>query len=522
MTEHAVPRHKRIHRLQLDQYDDVASIRDRLQFVTAGRVLLLFPRQPILKRKLDLVLIQREAARRDMKLAIVCEDFDVIDHARELDISVFQSAEEARSKPWKTPHNKVFVDRSDRPKPDRDFYDIASATRLKRPASKTTRLIGQLLRGTLFGVAILMVLFGFYAVIPSATITLTPASDELNITVSMVADPAVRDVVPENLRIPATIEQSLQEGTATIQSSGRRPADSSLAEGIVTFTNLTDLAQFIPTGTQVQTSTVPPVFFTTQEDAVLARGVGATVNVAIRAREASQALSGNQPPGAIDRVFGDLEGIVSVTNRNATYGEGIREIAFVTDADHERLYGLAETELLENTRANLQISLPEGEFLVVPESVQIVEVRETIYSADVDQPAQVVSLTLKAVVQATIINLSSAELVAVAVVNSGRYTEGRILDLESLSFDSRTIERVLDDGSVALQVRVEGDMYADINPNQVRDRLTGHSVQEARDILEAEYLLDSRYPPIIETSPSFFNRMPIFPIRIQVEVRYAR
>ncbi|PJF43770.1 MAG: hypothetical protein CUN55_07370 [Phototrophicales bacterium] len=522
MTKHAIPRHKRIHRLELDQYDDVISIKDRLQFITAGRVLLIFPRQPILKRKLDLVLIQREAARRDMRLAIICEDYDVIDHARELNISVFRTVEEARTKPWKVPKNKVFVDRSDRPKPEHDPYDIMSVGRTRRAQRKKSPIIFQIARGLIFGTTILLVLFGFYALLPSAQITITPASDELNITLNIIADPNLEDVLPESLRIPATIERSLQEGTATIQSSGRRPAENSLAEGIVTFTNQTDLAQFIPKGTQVQTSTVPPVIYLTQEDAVLPARTGSTVNVAIRAIEANQGLSGNQPPGAIDRVFGPLEGLITVTNRNATYGEGVREIAYVTAEDHERVFELAQIELLENARDNLRVSLPEGEFLIVPESVQIVEIRERIYSAEIDQPSENLSLTLKAIVQATLIDLSDAELVAIAMANSGRYTEGRILDLTSLKVSPRGTQTILDDGSVAFQMRVEGDMYADIDTEQVRERLTGLSVQEAREILEAEYLLDSRYPPIIETWPSFFQRLPIFPVRIQVELNYVR
>lgn len=521
MTQHAVPRHRRIHRIQLDQYDDVVSVRDRLQFVTAGRVLLVFPQQPILRRKLDLVLIQREATRRDMKLAIITEDYDVMDHAKELEISVFRSIDAARSTAWQTPTKKVFVDRSDRPALGRDPYDVASATRRKRPKSRASKAVNQVTRGTLFGAAILLVLFGFYATLPSATVRVYPAQDELNITVNIVADPSLDTVVPESLRIPATIERRLQESTATIQSSGRRPAESSLAEGIVTFTNETNLAQFIPTGTQVQTSTVPPVRYLTQEDGVLPAQSGSTINIAIRAIGPNQGLSGNQPPNAIDTVFGDLNGIISVTNRNATYGEGVREIAFVTQADHDRLISLAEEELINNTRDSLSVSLPEGEFLLVPESVSIIEVRELVYSADVDQPAERVSLTMKALVQITIIDLNDAQLVAVAIANSGRYTENRILDFNSLTYSSRGVQSVLEDGSIAFQMRVEGTMYADIDSTQVRDRLTGLSVQEAREVLDAEYLLDSRYPPEISTWPSLFGRMPIFPVRIQVEVAYG-
>ena len=56
-----------LYTLQLEPYDDVVSIRDRLSFVQASHVLLMCPPgTPVLRRKLDLLLVQRQPAlRRD-------------------------------------------------------------------------------------------------------------------------------------------------------------------------------------------------------------------------------------------------------------------------------------------------------------------------------------------------------------------------------------------------------------------------------------------------------------------------
>lgn len=519
-SEQAVPRTRRIHRMVLDEYDDVVSIKDRLQFVEAGRVLLVFPQNTkILQRRLDLVLVQREATRMDIRLAIITEDFNIIDNAAALNISTFRTANEARRKPWKSPQRKVFVGRDDRPQTDHDQYELMrAATRLRPPTSKTHRAMIGLFRGGVFGIAILVLLVGLYTALPSATVTLTPARDELNLTVPMVADPNAETAVLESFRVPATIERRLQESTVTIQSTGRRPAENSLAEGIVTFTNATSLAQFIPAGTLVQTSTVPPVQYLTQNDAALPAVLASTVNVAIRATEPEQGFSGNQPPGAIDTVFGTLQGSINVTNRNATYGEGVREIAFVTAEDHARLLDLARDQVLKDARDATLISLPEGEFLVVEQSLTIEQERELNYSAEIDQPAETVSLTLRATVAATVINLADAELVARGYLS--RYvTSDRRLDSDSLIFRSGGVQRILADGSIAFQLRIEGDTYVAIDADQVRERLTGLSQAEARAVLEAEYLLDARYPPEISTWPGLFNRMPILPVRINVDVR---
>lgn len=70
----------RLQIIQLEPYDDVISARDRLTFVKAERVLLILPKQGgILQRKLDLVLLQREAARRGARLALISRDPSVIE-----------------------------------------------------------------------------------------------------------------------------------------------------------------------------------------------------------------------------------------------------------------------------------------------------------------------------------------------------------------------------------------------------------------------------------------------------------
>lgn len=519
-TPSSVPRQKRIQRIQLEPYDDMTSVRDRLQFVNAGRVLLIFPANAkILQRKLDLVLIQREAMRRDLRLALLSKDITIADNAKDLNISVFPTIEAARTQRWNRPQNKVFVDRQDRPQMQHDPYDLMlAATRLKEAPSPARQLQIKILRGVVFGIAILALLFGFYAVVPSATVRLTPARDEVNITINMIADPNITDVRPESLRIPATVERRLQEATVSIQSSGRRPAANSLAEGTVTFTNNTDLAQFIPAGTIVQTESAPPVQFETTEDAALPARLGASVNVSIRGLATNQGLSGNQPPNSITRIQGNLSTIMSVRNLNATYGEGVRELAFVTDFDHERLLTLARQQLRQNARDNLIVSLDEANYLLVTESIRIVSEREFIYTADVNQATDTVSLTLKASIEATIIDLSNARLVAFA--NMGRYvTTGRSIDEKHLSFRNGEVQQILEDGSIAFQMRIEGTTYVSINSQSVRERLSGLSANEAREVLENEYLLDPRYPPVIETWPSFFKRMPIFPIRIHVDVQ---
>src|SRR5688572_10417505 len=129
--------------IQLEPYDDVISIRDRLSFVSTERLLLVWPKRANarpLKRKLDLVLIQREAERRQTHLALVTSDAAVIEYADELNISVFRSVHAGqRGGAWKQPRNKVFIDRADQPEDSPDPFElklIASRLRELTPAER--------------------------------------------------------------------------------------------------------------------------------------------------------------------------------------------------------------------------------------------------------------------------------------------------------------------------------------------------------------------------------------------------
>ena len=65
---------------------------------------------------------------------------------------------------------------------------------------------------------------------------------------------------------------------------------------------------------------------------------------------------------------------------------------------------------------------------------------------------------------------------------------------------------------------VKGNIAVSIDTSAVRDRMVGVSVNEARDRLERELLLDPERPPRIATWPPWYSRMPVLPVRISVKV----
>lgn len=518
----SIPPERRIQRIQLEPYDDVVSIKDRLQFVKTNRILLVLPtRGNILQRKLDLVLIQREAARRGLRLALVTTDPNVAEHAQELNISAFYTVEQARTSRWNRPRNKVFIDRADRPiqMDPFEFEELQRrATRLKQAPSRMRWTVNRMTSGLIFGVAVIAFLFLIFALIPSASVTITPASDQINISIPMFADPNVDRPLPEKLTVPAENRRLIQDATAEIATTGRRNAENSLAEGVVSFTNNTGLATLIPAGTIIQTDTSPAIQFETVDDVALAARQGATTDVGIRALESSSGVQGNVGSDAVTVVTGSLAESVSVTNFNPTYGGGVTETAFATQADQDRLLNLVRQQLIQHARDFLLLSLDEGSSYLVNDSLKIVEERTLIYSAEVNEPAENISLTMQGVVEVTVIDLSAARIVADVVIKKDYIPDGRVPVEGTISYRRGEVLEFMPDGRIAFQMRVEGESIVDIDTQSVKELIVGLSARDAQAMIEENYLLDPRHPPQIDTFPGFFNRIPFVPARIRVEI----
>jgi hypothetical protein len=514
-------RRGQIQTLQLEAYDDANSVRNRLRQAKAARVLLIFPQgPPILTRRLDLLLIQREAARRQIQLALLCSQAEVLEQAAKLNISCFQTLKQARSYSWKQGRTNLFPSRQERPRDSVQHpYELMGvASRLKPSPTKAQnrwRIFGQAALGLLL---VGVLLGGGMALIPSATIQLRPAVDAVNQPISITADPQASQIDVRQAIVPAQQIRLLVTGDrVTIAASGRRQGNDLLALGEAEFSNNTAAPLFIPAGTVVSTSNLsPPVRFQTLEDTPLAANSQALAK--IQALQDSQGLVGNLEAGQINRVEGQFEALVSVSNPRPSYGGGLVELAIVTQEDHSRLVTLARQAVLQSARTQLLLQLPTAEQFLVPDSILIVEERAEwfSYSAQVGDEAESVSLEMRAAVQALVVDELLARQLALLSL-ARQLPPGRELDETSFSF--RRLEGSLDaTGRYQFQLMAQGELPFGINPQAVAERVNGMSVSQAQRTLEAELLLDPRSPPQIQVYPFNWGRMPLLPIRIRVEV----
>ncbi len=505
--------------IQLEPYDDVISVRDRLSFVNTERVLLVWPRVgAILMRKLDLVLIQREAARRGTRLALVTADPDVLDNANDLNISTFPSVNASYRVAWKRPLNKVFVDRSDRPDNAPDAYELMLTESRLRSLTPQQRRLQRALRIGAVIVLVAALLSFAYIVLPTADVTIAPAQSQINTTVRLVADPKLSTVNVETGHIPATIDIIDVTTQASIPTTGSKDVPSTLASGIVIFTNQTGTPVFIPGGTVVTSIGTNPARFRTTADVTVDGGVGQTAEATIEALQSSAGPVGNIEPNLIVNIEGPLSSSLSVRNQEATRGGAIRQQGVVTKADYDNLLILAREKIRQTSLGEFSSRLTGSQF-IVSDSIKIIEERPEwfSYSAYIDDLADTLTLTMRARVQVLVVDEQLARRASLASL-AAKIPPGRQVSPESVAFTRGAIQSTDPSGQVTFLMSASANVVIAINPERVRQRLAGTSVGDALDILQREWLLDPRRPPQIAITPAIFGRLPLLPVRINVRI----
>ena len=243
--------------VQLEPGEDVSSVRDRLNFLRGQQVLLIWPEKgTALNRKLDLVLVQREAMRLAIRLALVTHDPDVLRQAGELNISTFETIGASERGKWKRGRSRVFTDRFGRPEDDpepEELMPVASRVKQPKPKASPLRIVGRIVV-----VLLLFALTGAVAVllIPNAVVTITPAQQRLQAeaTIQAQVDPEGARLDVENGIMPAVIARAQIEESASIPVSGSQSLSDTPATGTVVLINKTNNAIAIPSGFLVSTS----------------------------------------------------------------------------------------------------------------------------------------------------------------------------------------------------------------------------------------------------------------------------
>ena len=505
--------------IQLEPNDDANSVRERLSYVQSRRVLLIWPESGrALNKEVDLVLIQREAKRRNIRIALLTQDPEVIQQAKVLKISAFRTVGESEKKRWLRGTNKVFTRRFDRPQdaPEaQSLMPVASRILKERRYSR----IGFLTNRTTITLGILgVIVIAAFALLPGASITVYQARTPITVQENLIADPEVIDANNVTRMIPVSPLRVTSEASGTVESSGRRQIANVPATGKVVFTNQTNLPLDIPANTTVSTSTGPPVLFRTAQDITLPASSDEAIEVDIEAIQNASGSIGNVEVGMINAVVGPLEDKVIVRNISPTSGGDSQFLPVVVADDQRRLLSIVRGQLQSEALAAMQEELSDTEFIVL-ESIRIAEERDdwTEYSHEVDTISESLSLSMRAVIEAMILDERFIQEIMFAQISSSLPTDQSLLP-DSIRYSWDSIQ--VDDTQIRLTAHASGEMLAEIDTVALAGKLAGKPVEEAVQILLEEPSVARTPPPALRRTPEldWYNQMPLLAPRINIRI----
>ncbi|MCY3945623.1 MAG: baseplate J/gp47 family protein [Anaerolineaceae bacterium] len=505
--------------LQLERNEDVASVRSRLLPLASNKLLLVWPvRGTALTRRLELVLVQREAQRLGIQLALLTQDPDVIRHARELNLSTFATVGASERGRWKrgrarllSPQRFATSNGSQPAGPEESAIARVQAARKEPP--RVLRLTG--------GIVLLLVVLALVAaaallIVPEATVTILPARSLVQAEALITADPEALapdlvDAIVPALPLSITVEQG-----ASMPPGGRQVLSSTLARGSVTFVNLGSDPVVIPTGTLVGTAGARPVWFHTLTGGTLEAGAGSQLELPVEAGTDFPGAVGNVDRGHINTLGSELAPYVSVRNLQPTSGGSSRSVGIVLPEDQERLLATARQQIKSQAYISLLSRLDENQYLIL-ESINLATERSdwTRFSAAPGDAAESLRLDMKAIVEAVAIDESHAQQILLGRLQS-QVESGSNLLMHTIHHDRGPVVSDYADGLIRFSRSAHGLTESAIDTAALRQQLGGLTPAEARSLIHRNWPLQPGTTALVEITPAWPGRLPFLPLRIRI------
>ncbi len=506
--------------LHLEAADTVVTVRERLAPLRGRRALLIWPPNGApLRRKLDLVLIQRAAYRRAIQLALVSQDKHIITCAAELNISCFASIDDSESERWKRGRQKRFLPRYHKPSADLQPEDLALIAARIENRKRHSPWRSAIERFLVLVLLIAVIGSAVYVILPSAVVEVKLAQEDVIVVVDIIADQKTTVVNLERGLIPAQSLFQTVETTATIPASGTFWLDSVSAAGVVTFTNLSEARVIIPAKTILGTSAGEPILFETTADVLVPAGLGRSVDATVEAREGYRGSIGNVSAGMINTVFGALAENVSVINLAPLAGGGNRSVKVVADEDQARLLESVRIQLQSLAFEQMRSTLSDSQVIII-ESIRIEEERKEWinFSADIGTMTSELSLTMRATVSGIAVDDRYGRQVALGRLKA-ILPPGKELVAGSVEYSRGPFALGRPEGQVSFTATVSAIAVAALNADALRAKLAGLSISEANDLLSARPEISAADPPVLKVYPKGLEKMPMLSIQIDLRLK---
>ena len=487
--------------IQLNPGDEIATIRDKIQWAGAPRVVLYVPRRNrALRDKMNLKLVQRTAVDNAMQIALVARHPETVRLAQEIGLPVFWTTRSLL--PWRNWNGPapLFV-------PDEDGDVLTVVTPSESRMHRDYRLASAIAAGAfilLIGTMVMLLL-------PTARITIAPVTDDVSVEhIEVSANANVKSVNTTIGQIPAKIDEVTLDGSEQLVPNAKKDVPDAKAAGSVLLTNRTNQAIHVAKGTVVATSAGVPVRFQTTGDVDVAPA--ARVDTPVVALEGGP--SGNVGRFTINSIEGPLAVSLIALNQNPTSGGTVKRANVVSEDDKTRLEQILMSRFRQEAITKLQGKVQENEFLAT-ETISITLDSKT-FDKFVDEPADLLTLTAHATAQGLIVNGANANIVALKRLESKLRTGFELLP-DTIQFVPGGI-LAADPTSIRFEMNAKGKSAEAIDRDAIGNSVRGLTTKEATAWLQQHLTLQRDPAFVIQPDWLGTNRLPYFNFRISVDV----
>lgn len=498
--------------IHLDQFDDYHSARDKLGWARVDRVLVVWPKTgwgqaPPLQRRVELTLVHRHTSQLGAHLGFVNAPDSVADHAADMRIPTFNSVEDSHLFNW----GSRLAPRGMREPHGRIPTDIAAARNylgMRPPAPRWQTLLRLPASMLLAAGALAAVGAMLLVALPTAELRLQPATQQLTASIELEAVPGLD--AANGRTIPATtrtVEVSASSDTLTTATFTKA---EEYATGNVLLTNRTAQAVRVPAGSVARTTDGSAIKFVLQQDVALPARAGASAQGTMRAVRPGPA--GNVAANLINSMEGYLADLIVVTNQATLAGGEVKQLPAVASADLSRLQKLVEAELVENGYAQLAAALPASQF-APQKSARITRVFEATFSNAAGEPAEMLSLLMRAAVSVTVVDEQQLHAVGLQELEQ-RVGADLVLLPDSVSYSRSTEVLALSEGRAAFTLTARGTAGPQIDARLVQQAVRWQPVAQAPELIYKLFPIVQR--PSLAVWPAWLKRTPWLAWRTRV------
>jgi hypothetical protein len=504
----------------LDGDDEITDAVARLRDATDERVVFVVPTgSRIATGRINFRLLAREAAARDLRLAIASPDTQVRAMAASAGVLALGTAAEAeaaldRGDSPPEPSASLSQDSSE----ERDDGGLTSPIATSASTASSAKASRRVSRKVVAGVGAVLVVATIGVVtsletLPTAQITLTPRTATVGpLPLTITALTTVSEPDPETGRLPA-VDVAIPVSVEQVYAATGREVQEARATGSVVLTSPDQpFDQPVLAGTLVRTES--GVEFQTTVDGVVPRVTagGGPTQVTLPVEAVVPGEEGNVEAGDITIVPSlEAQGI-SVTNPEATSGGRHEQTSVVTEDDHRRALADLQNRIMGELAARLRDPerLPDdltvfvgtaepGTVQHVPPADELVGSRAAEFSLAGDLTAHVLAVDERSV-DSLARSIVLAELPEGMAVLPGRLSV-------------QTGDGVAEDGGIRFDGTASALAYQVIDEEAVLERIAGLPVSEARAILE------SLGVATVSVWPEFLGDLPSDRSRIRLDVK---